>query len=87
MLCFNGVKINYDKLTLIPMNCHDDWVEEVSSLLKCGISKLVVTYLDISLVASLRKTQTWKLIIEKVEKRLALCEARNLSTAGRLVLT
>ncbi|XP_041999683.1 uncharacterized protein LOC121749153 [Salvia splendens] len=82
--CFglmSGLKINYGKSTLIPLNCEESWIEE-----ECGVSKLPLIYLGIPLGASPHKAQTWKPIIEKVERRLALWKARTLSKAGRLVL-
>lgn len=45
-----------------------------------------ITYLGIPIGANLRKILTWKPVIDKVEKRLALWKLRSLSREGRLVL-
>ncbi|KAG6404611.1 hypothetical protein SASPL_136862 [Salvia splendens] len=54
----SGLKINYKKSTLIPLNCDENWVERVRRSLNCGVSKLPLTYLGIPLGASPHKAQT-----------------------------
>ena len=81
-----GLRINYGKYVLIPLGCENQLIEELLATIKCGLAKLPVTYLGISLGANPRKILTWKPIIEKVEKRLAIWKANTLSKAGRLVL-
>ena len=53
-------------------------IEELLATIKCGLAKLPVTYLGIPLGANPRKILTWKPIIEKVEKRLAMWKANTL---------
>ena len=48
--------------------------------------KLPIIYLGIPLGANPRRIETWKLVMEKIEKRLALWKAKLLSRARRLVL-
>ena len=86
--CFalmSGLEINYQKSALIPLNCDEKWAVEANVYLGCGLEKLPFTYLGIPLGANPRKSCTWKPIIDKIEKRLAMWKARNLSRARRLV--
>ena len=58
----------------------------MTNLLKCKIQQLPITYLGISPGSNPKKVSTWKLIVEKVEKRLTLWKTNVLSRAGRLTL-
>ncbi|XP_072066806.1 uncharacterized protein [Arachis hypogaea] len=55
-------------------------------LLGCTEAALPVRYLEISLGANPRLVKTWKPIINKVEDKLSLWEAKSLNKAGKLVL-
>ena len=87
--CFSLVlrlTTNLSKSTLIPVGCEDRWVEQMSDFLHCKLQNLPLTYLGIPLVANPNKVSTWRPVIEKVERKLALWKAKVLSRAGRLVL-
>ena len=81
-----GLSINYSKSSVILIKCKGAWATELAKILRCRVVKLPVTYLDISLRANPRKMATWKPIIERTEKRLAVWKAKTLSRVGRLVL-
>ena len=81
-----GLRINYGKSVLIPMGCGEEWIEDILVTLKCGVAKLPISYLGIPLGANPKKSSTWKPIIEKVEKRLAMWKTTTLSKVGRLTL-
>ena len=59
---------------------------EMSDFLKCKIRHLPMFYLGILLGANPNKVSTWNPVIDKVERKLALWNAKVLSRAGRLVL-
>ena len=80
------LSINYSKTALIPLRCDEEWVNEASAWLKCNVMKLPITYLGIPLGANPRKVSTWKPVVEKNEKRLAIWKANTLSRARRLEL-
>ncbi|KAG6413120.1 hypothetical protein SASPL_125821 [Salvia splendens] len=46
--CFellSGIRINYGKSVIIPINCEDEWIEGARNRLECEVAKLPVTYL------------------------------------------
>ena len=81
-----GLTINYSKSAIIPIGCEEAWATEMARILRCKVMRLPVSYLDIPLGANLRKVATWKPMIEKIEKRLAVWKARTFSRTGKLVL-
>ncbi|XP_029146965.1 uncharacterized protein [Arachis hypogaea] len=48
----SGLSINFDKSSLIPINCEEQWVERMCNLLGCKGDALPVKYLGISLGAN-----------------------------------
>ena len=87
--CFSiilGLEINYSKSIIIPICCHDQWVENISNFLKCMVQLLPLKYLGILLDDNPRRLHAWKLVIEKIKKKLAGWKASLLSRARRLVL-
>ncbi|XP_057739856.1 uncharacterized protein LOC130956947 [Arachis stenosperma] len=87
--CFelmSGLSINFEKSSLISVNCEKEWVTNMCGLLGCGEAVLPVRYLGIPLGANPRLVKTWKPIIDKVEDRLSLWKAKFLNKAGKLVL-
>ncbi|XP_057720056.1 uncharacterized protein LOC130934510 [Arachis stenosperma] len=87
--CFelmSGLSINFDKSSLISINCEESWVQGMCGVLGCKAASLPVKYLGISLGANPRLVKTWKPIIDKVEEKLSLWKAKALNKAGKLVL-
>ncbi|XP_016177809.1 uncharacterized protein LOC107620107 [Arachis ipaensis] len=82
----SGLSINFDKSSLIPINCDEQWVERMCNLLSCKGDALLVKYLGISLGSNPRLVKTWKPIIDKVEEKLSLWKAKVLNKAEKLVL-
>ena len=58
----------------------------LAGTLRCKVLNLLITYLGLPFGANPKKVSTWKLVIEKVEKRLPMWKAKTLSKAERLVL-
>ncbi|XP_057747667.1 uncharacterized protein LOC130966862 [Arachis stenosperma] len=87
--CFElmlGLRINFDKSSLIPINCDGQWVQRMCKLLGCKGDTLSVKYLGISLGENPRLMKIWNPIIDKVEEKLNLWKAKVLNKAGKLVL-
>ncbi|XP_016199195.1 uncharacterized protein LOC107640158 [Arachis ipaensis] len=79
--CFelmSGLSINFEKSSLIPINCDEEWVRRMCNVLGCKQDSLPVRYLGISLGANLRLVKTWKPVIDKVEEKLSLWKAKAL---------
>ncbi|XP_015960748.1 uncharacterized protein LOC107484719 [Arachis duranensis] len=86
--CFEllGLSINFEKSSLIPINCEEQWAQRMCNVLGCKEATLPVKYLRISLGENPRLVKTWKSIIEKVEEKLSMWKAKVLNKAGKLVL-
>ncbi|XP_057739774.1 uncharacterized protein LOC130956823 [Arachis stenosperma] len=82
----SGLSINFNKSSLIPINCEQPWTHNMCNLLGCKVANLPMRYLGISLRANPRQVSTWKPIIDKVEEKLSLWKAKVLNKAGKLVL-
>ncbi|XP_057755576.1 uncharacterized protein LOC130974738 [Arachis stenosperma] len=86
--CFelmSKLNINFDKSSLIPVNCKQEWFQRMCKVLGCKEASLPVKYLGISLRANLILVKIWKLIIGKVEDILNLWKAKVLNKPGKLV--
>ncbi|XP_057760238.1 uncharacterized protein LOC130980595 [Arachis stenosperma] len=87
--CFelmSGLIINFDNSSLIPINCDVQWVQHMSRVLGCKVASLPVKYLGIQLGVNPRLVRTWKPIIDKVEQKQSILEAKVLNKASKLVL-
>ncbi|XP_016168179.1 uncharacterized protein LOC107610679 [Arachis ipaensis] len=87
--CFelmSGLSINFEKSSLIPINCEEQWIRNMCQLLGCKGETLPVKYLGIPLGANPRLVKTWKPILDRVEEKLSLWKAKLLNKAGKLVL-
>ncbi|XP_016168118.1 uncharacterized protein LOC107610598 [Arachis ipaensis] len=87
--CFeviSGLSINFEKSSLIPVNCNQEWVDRMCELVGCRATTLPVKYLGINLGANPRMVKAWKPVIDKVEEKLSLWKAKVLSKVGKLVL-
>ncbi|XP_016170819.1 uncharacterized protein LOC107613365 [Arachis ipaensis] len=86
--CFelmSELNINFDKSSLILVNCDEQWVQHMCRLLGCkGGSP--VKYLGIPLGANPRLVKTWKPIIDKVGEKLSLWKAKILNKDKKLVM-
>ncbi|XP_016172256.1 uncharacterized protein LOC107614629 [Arachis ipaensis] len=80
------LSINFDKSSLIPINCEEQWVQRMCSLWGCKEGTLPVRYLGVPLGANPKLDKTWKPIIDKVEEKLSLWKVKVLNKVGKLVL-
>ncbi|XP_078156117.1 uncharacterized protein LOC144551891 [Carex rostrata] len=66
----SGLKINYDKSEMYPLNLLDTKTDELASILRCKISSLPLTYLGVPINNKSLTDINWQLLIDKIEKRL-----------------
>ena len=81
-----GLTINYEKSTMIPLNCSEDRINRLQACMGCSVASLPIRYLGIPLGANPRRKKTWRPIIENIEKRLSGWRANLLSKESKLVL-
>ena len=87
--CFSllsGLKINYSKSAIIPVGCEENWALELCDMMHCKLQNFPIIYLGIPLGANPSKVSTWKPVLDKIERRLALWKGKVPSRAGRLTL-
>lgn len=82
----SGLKINYSKSSLFKFNISQDSTNNIASLFSCKSSSLLFKYLDIPLGANPRKSSIWKLVIDKINYKLAGWKGKLLSIVERLTL-
>jgi hypothetical protein len=88
LLCFeavSGLRINLSKSEIVLVGAVGD-VEELASILGCGVASLPIKYLGLPLGAKYKDTNMWNSIFEKMEARLAGWKKVCLSKGGRLTL-
>ncbi|XP_016192158.1 uncharacterized protein LOC107633037 [Arachis ipaensis] len=88
--CFevmSGLTISFDKSSLIPINCEQQWTYDMCNLLGCKEACLPIKFLGIPLGANPRLVRTWKPIIDKVEEKLSLWKAKVLNKAAQKLPT
>jgi len=88
LLCFeaaSGLRINLSKSEMVQVGEVGD-VEELASILGCGVASLPIKYLGLPLGAKYKDAHMWNSIIEKMEARLAGLKRLCLSKGGRLTL-
>ncbi|XP_016173488.1 uncharacterized protein LOC107615992 [Arachis ipaensis] len=82
----SGLSINFEKSSLIPINCEEQRVRSMCRMWGCKEDALPVKYLGVPLGANPRLVKTWMPIIDKVEEKLSLWKAKVLNKAKKLVL-
>ncbi|QHO52390.1 Putative ribonuclease H protein [Arachis hypogaea] len=82
----SGLVINYQKSVLIPINISDSEARCLSQELKCPVSCLPMKYLGIQIEANPRRIETWKPVLDKIEKKLSKWKSGLLSRAGRITM-
>ncbi|XP_071713069.1 uncharacterized protein [Rutidosis leptorrhynchoides] len=81
-LC-SGLKVNYNKSNLFGVGVDKKDVEYMANTFGCMVGSFPFTYLGLPIGANMKKSGSWKPVIEKFEKRLSNWKARALSFGGR----
>ncbi|KAJ4818941.1 RNA-directed DNA polymerase (reverse transcriptase)-related family protein [Rhynchospora pubera] len=84
-LC-SGLNLNLLKSTFVPFNLTALQSQQVKHVLGCNLSQLPLSYLGLPLTTVRPSREVYKLLIEKLEHKLAGWKNKLLSRAGRLTL-
>ena len=82
----SGMRINFHKSELIPMNLEADEVHKISHIFCCPIGSFPIKYLGIPLHFENLKREDIQPLVDKILKKVASWKGRLLSPAARLVL-
>lgn len=82
----SGLKINYNKSSLIPIHLPSAHALVMASSLGCSIQSFPLTYLGLSLSPRALHKAEYLSLIEKISNRLAGWKGMTLSRGGRLIL-
>jgi Reverse transcriptase (RNA-dependent DNA polymerase) len=66
-----GIKINYDKTEMVPMNLTEDESHQYAALIGCNISHFLIKYLGLPLHDRTLKVSDWDEVVVKVQNKLA----------------
>lgn len=80
-----GLKVNFDKSFLVPINVADHRVSDLVSTLGCQLGSMPFTYLGLPLGITRPSVQEFMPILTRMEKHL-MGISRHLTYAGRLIL-
>ena len=81
-----GLKVNYSKSMLVPINVEENRTSLLAQLFGCVVGSLPFTYLGLPLGLTKPKVIDFLLLVTKCERRLAFTSSF-LSQAGRLEVT
>jgi hypothetical protein len=82
----SGLRINYTKSELIPLNISQQEGTTLANILGCKVGKLPITYLGTPLHWKKLNKNDWNFLINKIEKKITLWKEKLLSLGGRLTL-
>jgi hypothetical protein len=82
----SGMRINFHKSEVIPLNLEEDVVNEISHILACPVGALPFRYLVVPLHFEKLKREDLQPILDKLIKRCAGWRGRLLVCSSRLVL-
>jgi hypothetical protein len=82
----SGLKINFHKSELFCFGNAQDSVADYSELFGCGQGQFPINYLGIPIHHRRLTIAEWKLVEERLQKRLSSWKGKLLSLGGRLVL-
>lgn len=80
---FTGLKVNYSKSSLVPINISDDRATELAQLLGCKKEAMPFTYLGLPMGTTRTKVDDLMPMVSRLDKRLSRI-ATMMSYAGRL---
>jgi hypothetical protein len=82
----SGMRINFHKSEIIPLNLDNNLVHEISHVLNCPVGNLPLKYLGVPLHFDKLKREDLQPMIDKMIKRAAGWRGKLLAYSSRLVL-
>jgi hypothetical protein len=82
----SGMRINFHKSEIIPLNLDNNLVHEISHVLNCPVGNLPLKYLGVPLHFDKLKREDLQPVIDKMIKRAAGWRGKLLAYSSRLVL-
>jgi hypothetical protein len=79
-----GLKVNYSKSQMLPINVSHDRMEILDNTFGCQIGSLPFTYLGLPMSTTKPRAEDYTPLMDKIERRLSACSSL-LSYSGRLV--
>ena len=89
LTCFeqvSGMRINFDKSQLIPMNLESEEAASLAEVFGCPIGKFPIKYLGVPLHYDKLTREDLQPLLDKILKRIAGWRGKLLSYKGRLIL-
>jgi hypothetical protein len=83
---YSGLKVNFDKSFLVPINVTDEKMQYLSNAFQCSVGSFPFTYLGLPLNITKPSVANFWPLVSKCEKRLVAFSSF-LNDAGRLELT
>jgi hypothetical protein len=82
----SGLKINYTKSELVPLNLTQSEGSQITTIIGCKIVSLPITYLGVPLHWHKLRIKDWDFLVNKVDLKLEHWKGKLLSIGGRLTL-
>jgi Reverse transcriptase (RNA-dependent DNA polymerase). len=81
-----GLKINFHKSKLFCFGQAKEYYDQYSNIFGCKLSSFPIKYLGIPMHVRKLSNRDWKIIEQRIEKKLSSWKGKHLSIGGRLVL-
>ena len=82
----SGMRINFHKSEIVPMNLDVDEAHEISHLFGCPIGSFPMKYLGVPLHFDKLSREEVQPLVDKILKKIASWRGRLLSSAARVLL-
>lgn len=82
----SGLEVNFDKSCVFGINVADDILDEITSILRCKVGGGSIPYLGLSVGGRIHGVEGWKIVVDKMKKKLRGWDPRSISLGGRATL-